>query len=153
MTLDSLGVTWLMIEVTPGLRLWVRRSPASACCRLERDIAVCSRERRFRLELVRYRSTLDDDFRGCRHVEIDCHGPGDLDRSPSQCAGDAELVQVDGKLLRSVNITTGPRTDHDRDGIGSPRSRYLSRVQISARAGCSRDHAHHQSIARFQGAR
>ena len=72
MTLDSLGVTWLMIWANTGLRLVGDRGHLHRHVEgFERDIAVALAERRLGLQHVGVDQALDDDLGIGRHVEVD----------------------------------------------------------------------------------
>ena len=102
MTLDSLGVTWLMIETNTGLRLVGDRGHLHRHVEVfERDVAVAFAERAFRLEQLRIDQAFDDDLGVGRHVEIDGDAFHRADRLAGERAGDAHLVHVDGELLRA----------------------------------------------------
>ena len=92
--------------------------------------------------------TISDD---CRHVEIDRHRPRHLDRRAGDRAGDAELVHVDGELLRAGEHDDRRAADHDRDRHRLAPRAVLEPVQIAAGAGrLARHHAHGQPVGRFQ---
>ena len=117
MTLDSLGVTWLMIGANTGLRLVGDRGDLHRhVVGFERDIAVALAERRFGLEHSGIDQALDHDLGGRRHVEVD----GDRAcaiaiGAPASGAGDGQLVHVDGELLRPGEHHDRRAADHDRD--------------------------------------
>ena len=96
MTLDSLGVTWLMIETNTGLLLVGDRRHLHRHVEVfERDVAVAFAERTFRLEQFGIDQALDDDLGVGRHLEIDGDALHDADRLAGERAGDAHLVEVD----------------------------------------------------------
>jgi len=152
MTLDSLGVTWLMIEVEDRRALVGDGGhPHRHVVGLERDIAVALAERRLGLELLRVDQPLDDDLRRGGHVEVDSNGLRHLDREAGERTGDAELIEIDGELLRPREHDHGRAADHDRDRHRLPSLAILEPMQIAAGAArLPRHHAHHQSVGRFQ---
>ena len=75
-TLDSLGVTWLMMETKTGLRLCGDRGHLHRHVEVfERDMAVALAERAFRLEQFAVDQALDHDLGVGRHVQVDARPP------------------------------------------------------------------------------
>ena len=71
-TLDSLGVTWLMIEAKTGFLLARDRGDLHRHVEVfERDMAVAFAERAFRLQQFGVDQALDDDLGVGRHIEVD----------------------------------------------------------------------------------
>ena len=113
----------------------------------ERDVAVALAERGFGLELFGVDQPLDHDFGRRRHVEVDRRGFRRLDRRAGERAGDAELVHVDGELLRASEHDYRRAADHDRDRHGFAPLAIFEPMQIAAGAArLARNHAHHQPI-------
>ena len=152
MTLNSLGVTWLMIWVNTGFVLWVI---AVTCDRhvegFERDIAVALAERRLGLEHVRIDHALDHDLGIRRHVEIDGAAARHADRRAGSAAGDRHLVHVDRKLLRAGEHHDRRAADHDRDRHLLAALAVLQPMQKAAGAGrLARHHPHHRAVGGLQ---
>ena len=119
---------------------------------LERHIAVALPKRRFGFEPLRIDQPFDHDLRRCRNIEVDRPRLGDLDRCAGDRAGHAELVHVDGELLRSREHHDGSAADHDRDRHRLAPLPVFQPVQVAAGAArLARYHAHDQPVGRFQG--
>ena len=152
MTLDSLGVTWLMIEQNTGLLLARDRGHLHRHVEgFERDVAVALAERRLGLELcgsIRPSMTISASAGTSRSTVL---AFDDADRLAGEPAGDAELVEIDGELLR-------PGEHHDRRGADHDGDRHLlaavavfEPVPKAAGAGrLARHHAHREPIGRLQ---
>ena len=99
-TLDSRGVTWLMIEVRIGLRrrvIAVTSMKALYSCRLTWPCDFA--ERRFRLEPLGVDEALDHDLGFGRHQQVDGLRAHHVDRPARQRARDSQLVERLRQLL------------------------------------------------------
>jgi len=117
----------------------------------ERDVAVAFAERRLGLELLAIDQALDDDLGVGRHKKIDGLPLDDADRLAGEAPRDAELVEIDGELLR-------PGEHHHRRGADDDGDRHLvaavavfEPVPETAGAGrLARHHAHRKAVGCFQ---
>ena len=95
-TLDSLGVTWLMIETKTGAFLCVI---AVTCIDMLKSSSATwpwlSPNGAFGLEQLGIDQAFDDDLGIGRHFEIDGDALRHADRLAREPAGDAHLVEID----------------------------------------------------------
>ena len=117
----------------------------------ERDVTVALAERRLGLELLAIDQALDDDLGVGRHVEVDGLGLDDADRLAGEAAGDAELVEIDGELLRPGEHHHGRGADDDGDRHLLAAVAVFEPVPEAAGAGrLARHHAHREPVGRLQ---
>ena len=128
--LDSLGVTWLMIEANTGfLPVRDRGHLHRHVVGFERDIAVALAERRLGLELLRIDQALDHDLGVGRHVEVDGDAFHHRHRPAGEPAGTPSSSRSTSSFCAPVNSTTGAAPTTIAIGIGSLRLLYFSQCR------------------------
>ena len=150
-TLDSLGVTWLMMETNTGLRLWViavtridmlKSSSATWPWLSPNGPSGSSSSLSIRPSM-----TISASAGTCRST---LDRLGDADGRAGQSAGHRHLVEIDRQLLRAGE--QHHRRAADDDGAGHRLFSFLifAPVQIAAGAARARRHAHAEPVLRFQ---
>ena len=113
---------------------------------LQVDVAVRFAERRLGLEVFGVDEALDDDLGFRRHQQIDGLRLHDVDRRADQAAGDVQLVERLGQLLRRGEGDAGRRAEHDR--AGSFLRRALALLPVGVDAGPQLERRIHAEPAR-----
>ena len=113
--LDSLGVTWLMIEVRIGVAPPRDRGHLHiGVVFLQIHVAVGFAERRFGFQPFGVDIAFDDDFGFRGNQQIDRDRLHHIDRRTDQPAGDFQLVEGFGNFLRRDEGDRGRRAEHHR---------------------------------------
>ncbi len=152
-TLDSLGVTWLMMETNTGFLRWVI---AVTCIDMLKSSSATwpwlSPNGPSGSSSSGVDQALDDDLGVGGHVQVDARRLDDADGRAGQTAGDRHLVLIDRQLLRPGEQHHRRAADDDGAGHRLLALLVFAPVQIAAGAARARRHAHAEPVLRFQGA-